>query len=93
MEKQRESGTMKRSKALIHVGKEIVNWLKELDGKKPNIAARNELSLRILNTLESDGMAPPLHPTMGYEMEERNPTGTITYSRKRFNQWESENET
>ena len=49
-----------------------------------------QAAICLLRKLEVLGMLPPTHPTKGYEMEELSPTGTIIYSRKTFNEWESE---
>lgn len=44
----------------------------------------------ILAFMEGFGMAPPHHPTKGYEQVIVNPTGTHDYGRKKLREWEEE---
>lgn len=44
----------------------------------------------LLSEMLNLGMKKPLHPTLGYEVEELSPTRTIISYRKHYHEWESE---
>lgn len=52
----------------------------------------DEMYSTVLKEIELSGMAPPYHSTKGYEAAESHGTGTLTHYRKRFREWDEENE-
>lgn len=76
---------MKRSKMVESLA---IKLYSELNGT--SIEENKDLAHHVLLFLENSGMLPPYHPTKGYEAAESHGTGTLTYYRKQFNEWEEE---